>query len=168
MKFSITAMLYIPAEESNIPEGTSVIALVGVKDGVYAVDFGRKTANFMERKNFREAVEFLSEFVNFKSVYHTPDFTQRNLKSKEGMKGVRYYPCGSVTVFDTAVTKRDKKLLMEYYDTTRGEIPAHNHLPDKCIEVYLSAEAPYKGEFCDFGETHKPFCEKTVAVKMYV
>ena len=167
MKFSITGMVYVPEDVELMIEGTSVMALIGVEGGVYAVDFGRKTIQFMERKDFKEAVGFLSEFVNFKSVYHTPEFTQRNLKAKAGHPGVMCYPCGRVTVFDTVMTQRDKMLVMEYLDTSKGEIPEHDHLPDRCIEVYLSAEAPYRGEVCDFGEKHKPFCEKTVAVKLY-
>ena len=166
MKFSITAMIYGPEDVKVMAEGTAVIALVGVEGGVYAVDFGRRKINFMERKDFSKTVDFFRGFVNLKNVYTTPDFYSRNLKAKPNMKGVRYYPCGNITVYDAVMTQRNKKLIMEYLDTSKGEIAEHDH-PDGCMEVYLSAEAPYFGEFCDFGETHKPFCKKTVVVKMY-
>lgn len=166
MKFSFTGVIYRP--EAEVREGTSVVLLAGVEEGVYAVDFGRKTVEFMERSNFEVAKRFFSKYIRAKNLYETPEFTQRDLRMNRKFPGVKSYQCGSITVFDSKITKRNKKLVMEYIDMTRGEIPEHDHGEEQCIEVYLSTTAPYRGEFCDIGESHKPFCNKTLAVKMYL
>ena len=79
MKFSITAMIYGPEDVKVMAEGTAVIALVGVEGGVYAVDFGRRKINFMERKDFSKTVDFFRGFV--KCLYYA-GFLQQEPESK--------------------------------------------------------------------------------------
>lgn len=63
------------------------------------------------------------------------------------------------------ISVNGNKVILDYLDTSKGEILTHDH-PGKVKEVYFSAEAPFKGEICDIGMKHKPFADKTIAVKI--
>lgn len=89
------------------------------------------------------------------------EFTEKDLIPKTPFDGVLCYPCGKLILNDHFI----KEIIVEYLDTSGGNIPRHNH-PDGVEEFYLSLDEPFKGKHCKFGEFHEPFCNHTLAIKI--
>ena len=144
MKFELNVMVH-----NGIIQGV----LVETADGVYSVSFDR------ERVCFEKDVKLADLLTN--NVFLVAEFTEDDLIPKENFDGVLCYPCGKLTIGH----RLRKEIIMEYLDTSNGQIPRHNH-PDGVQEVYLSLDPPFEARICGFGRFHEPFCNHTLAVKV--
>ncbi len=124
---------------------------------IFFPEFGSYRADFK-----RKVVEFTrGEIMVFSpDIEMQVEFDEKDLEPKPGDDpGVLHY-------FDSIdIHEYNYKVNIEYLDTTNGEIPLHDH-PAGTEELYVAAEEPYKGEICLEGEAHKPWANKTVAVKI--
>lgn len=128
---------------------------VGIEGGVYKIQFDSKT----QKVEFRKIKDVLQ---NCEVLFVSTEFQENDLMPKKRTDGVLCYPC--CELFFTEDGKK-YKLIMEYLDTSFAKISTHGH-PENVTEVYLSVEAPYQGEVCEFGEVHQPFVDHTLAVKL--
>lgn len=128
---------------------------VGIgEEGCYRIDLTDKTVDFIPGKLEMDKVPMIMLKVNMPfENYLEPLNSPYNPTGK-----AMHYEWGHINVKGT-------QCILDYLDTTEGEISLHPH-KGKVIEVYLSAEYPYVGEICAVGEYHKPFTEKTIAVKI--
>lgn len=140
------------------------------KDDAYNVEvsFGKDDPTYWV--NFSVVNSYVSTEPNPKVSKEIPiieiafpkKIDERQLTEHPVYKGVKYYLFGEF-VFE--VNSKKVKLIIEYLDTTHGTIPLHSH--KKGIrEAYLSCKKPYIGTLCSYDESHKPFCNKTLAIKL--
>lgn len=127
--------------------------LVDTGTGVYSISLDRNQICF--EKNVK-----LSDLLT-NNIFLVAEFEESDLIPKENFEGVLHYPCGKLQVGSCF----RKELIMEYLDTSGGQIPRHNH-PEGVQEIYLSLDPPYKGALCGFGGFHEPFCKHTLAIKV--
>lgn len=123
-------------------------------EGVYRVDFAEKTVEFIPGELELENVPMVMLGINIPIEDYLVPLDSPYNSSGNAM----HYEWGQVNV-------GGDRCILDYLDTREGEISLHPH-KGNVKEVYLSAEAPYSGEICDVGEYHKPFTEKTIAVKI--
>lgn len=128
---------------------------VGVKDGVYKVQFDSNT----QKVEFRRVKDVLQ---NCEILYVSTEFYDCDLMPKRGNDGVLCYPCCELHFSENG---KKYTLIMEYLDTSFAKLATHGH-PENVTEVYLSVEEPYRGEVCEFGNVHQPFVDHTLAVKL--
>lgn len=127
--------------------------LVDTGAGVYSINLDRNRICF--EKNVK-----LSDLLT-NNIFLVSEFTESDLIPKENFDGVLHYPCGKLQVGSCF----RKELIMEYLDTSGGQIPRHSH-PEGVQEIYLSLDPPYEGKLCSFGCFHEPFCNHTLAIKV--
>lgn len=125
----------------------------------YLVLFDAKKVLCATREN--RSVIINSEFM-IENGYSCANFKvdEKDLQEKQGMPGVESFLCA---VFYVGEGNDQKKMIVEYLE---GDVPDHDHGSPNIREVYLAAEGPMKGEICGYGESHKTFCKKTIAVKV--
>lgn len=144
MKFKLNVMMH----------GDSIVGVfVEMDEGVYSISIERNHVCFEKNVKLKDLI------IN--TDFFTAEFTEEDLVPKEDLEGVLCYPCSKLTVGRYL----KKEIVIEYLDTTNGEIPRHNH-PEGVMEVYLSTDSPYQGKICSFGEFHEPFCDHTLAIKI--
>lgn len=123
-------------------------------EGVYRVDLGEKSIEFIPG----EFEENINAMVHLSVNIPIDDYLVPLDSPYNPTGNVMHYEWGQINVHGT-------KVILDYLDTTEGEISLHPH-KGNVKEVYLSSKRPFCGEICDVGEYHKPFTDKTVAVKL--
>lgn len=131
---------------------------VKIPEGIYVVNFDTQYVGFT-RNNAME------EFMLPKVIMESPEFTKEDLKVKLSPYNITgkalCFECGTLRSISYS---KDYQLVMEYLDTSKGEIGEHTH-PVGVKEVYLTVAEPFTGEVCGEGEFHKTLWKKTLAVK---
>lgn len=158
MKFE----LFVTTECNSKNNGEkNVVVYVGIPAGTFVVDFTEGTAKLLSKTKLKDVAMAIAEGTIIPNVLEY-EFDDQDLKPKEGFPGVKSYKGATVKLHDGIAWR---KLLIEYLDTTGGSIPMHKHNPGE-KEVYISADFPFEGRFCNLGESHEPFAEHTIAVKL--
>ena len=155
MKFKLAVTASINPQ-TKVEEG--VVLFVGIDEGTFIVNYNCATVDFLQNMELEFAVKALEEKVAPKTVVEY-EFGSEDLKPKAGFPGTKHYQGATLKFYIGAHWRR---LAVEYLD---GKITPHKHNVGE-REVYISADAPFEGRVCDFGETHETFADHTIAVKL--
>lgn len=127
-------------------------------EDLYMVLFDKKEVYYTKKANKAMRVN-LQDMPDYDVIINF-SFSEDDLEPKKGMPWVKSFLCG---VFYAGTGRDRKKIIVEYLE---GEIFEHNHGAPNIREVYLAMEGEMEGKICDYGESHKSFCQKTIAVKV--
>ena len=123
----------------------SYITYVTFDRGYYKVNWSTGQIDFFKGK-LKNAVHFCRSKQYLLDIHDFEPIPSENAKKVPAC-------CTLATLYETYI--------LEYIE---GNVSLHSH-PDDVDEVYLAAEAPFKGEFCHRHESHQTFCRNTLALK---
>lgn len=153
MKFELATIFAKPDAKIIIKNGDTL--LLGIKSGLYVVNFIRGTAEFFPKLKLESVVQAIASDVDVGNMLEY-EFCEED---KAG--GVKNYIGPVVKVHDG---KKWRRFAIEYYDATKGKIQSYKRNASE-QEVYLSVEEPFEAKVYDYGERREFFAQHTIVIK---